>query len=412
MNWKPLKVYNQYCNKLYDYSDIYKVSETGIIMNIKRKSILKSYTHLSGYVIGSLSKNGKTKSFFIHRIVMSSFFPDENLFIDKKYFVNHKNRNPSDNRLENLEWITHKDNNLHAKNTPKPDIIKNIISKDKIEYKNTLIFISEIKHNKNYEIYSDGRVYSKRTEKFLKPSYKNGYLCISLFPENKTYLIHRLVAQEFIENPENKTYVNHIDENKQNNNYQNLEWSTPKENSMYSNSKEVYKYDKNGIFIKKYSSVKEAAKDNNIKECAISNALGDNNRYTGGGFIWRNSLIKITNKELDNINNRPNSRSLEVIQIDKKTNKEICIFKSIKEASDKLNCDSSAIVKVCLGKLKSCGGYIWKYVDETKKTSKFTEKEINIIIKEHKEGLTTKELAKKYDKSISCIQRTVKIKLN
>ena len=60
----------------------------------------------------------------------------------------------------------------------------------------------------------------------------NGYLQVGLRKnsERKFYSVHRLVAIHFIDNPENKPQVNHIDCNKQNNNINNLEWTTSKEN--------------------------------------------------------------------------------------------------------------------------------------------------------------------------------------
>ena len=56
-------------------------------------------------------------------------------------------------------------------------------------------------------------------------------LCIN--GKCKRYLVHRIVAIAFLPNPLNKAYVNHIDGNKQNSNLENLEWSTPTENSIH-----------------------------------------------------------------------------------------------------------------------------------------------------------------------------------
>lgn len=63
--------------------------------------------------------------------------------------------------------------------------------------------------------------------------FSNGYLFVSLTTDKykyKSHLVHRLVAEAFIENPLNKTDVNHIDGNKQNNKVENLEWVTRSEN--------------------------------------------------------------------------------------------------------------------------------------------------------------------------------------
>ena len=89
--------------------------------------------------------------------------------------------------------------------------------------------------NGEYYVSSWGRVKSckKGKEIILKPClHKKGYLLISLRTNKnkKTYHIHRLVAQTFIINYENKLTVNHKDGNKKNNNIDNLEWMTHQEN--------------------------------------------------------------------------------------------------------------------------------------------------------------------------------------
>lgn len=66
-----------------------------------------------------------------------------------------------------------------------------------------------------------------------KSNKHNNYISLSLKCKNgkrKKFLLHRLVAETFIENPKNYPIINHIDENKQNNNINNLEWCTQKHN--------------------------------------------------------------------------------------------------------------------------------------------------------------------------------------
>lgn len=94
-----------------------------------------------------------------------------------------------------------------------------------------------------------GAVYTrKRKGKILKPFIdgKGNYLQVTFYTEGtnkRNYLVHRLVAQEFIPNPDNKLEVNHIDGNKLNNSIDNLEWVTAKENMQHAS--------KNGLLRRK-----------------------------------------------------------------------------------------------------------------------------------------------------------------
>jgi len=87
----------------------------------------------------------------------------------------------------------------------------------------------------NYCVTKRGEVFSLYSNKFLKPVKGGGYLTLTLCEDGKkdTVLIHRLVALSFLENPENKPCVNHIDGNKINNSVDNLEWCTHKENTRH-----------------------------------------------------------------------------------------------------------------------------------------------------------------------------------
>jgi hypothetical protein len=98
-----------------------------------------------------------------------------------------------------------------------------------------------LKEDSDYLIYEDGRLFNKKANRFLAGKIDNvGYRVYGLSLEKKTQgkklqkmaYAHRLVAEYFIPNPNNLPYVNHIDENKLNNNVGNLEWVTPKENTQ------------------------------------------------------------------------------------------------------------------------------------------------------------------------------------
>lgn len=93
----------------------------------------------------------------------------------------------------------------------------------------------------NYAVSTLGNVKSVRTNRVLKPDVSNinidgvGYKRVTFSNQGKIYRfsIHRLVAKAFIENPENKLFVNHIDNDPSNNEALNLEWCTHSENMLH-----------------------------------------------------------------------------------------------------------------------------------------------------------------------------------
>ena len=142
----------------------------------------------------------------------------------------------------------------------------------------------------NYEISSLGNVKNIITGKVLKNNVKGGYYYISLTNENykKSFLVHRLVALAFIENPENKLEVNHKDKNKLNISVCNLEWMTRLENNIHrcqcikitsNKNKEVLRVDKNtNEMLEKYNSIE------------LAGTWAFNNGYTKTVHNGRNSI--------------------------------------------------------------------------------------------------------------------------
>lgn len=145
----------------------------------------------------------------------------------------------------------------------------------------------------DYIVSNFGRIKNLKNNNFLKPQdNRNGYLkvCLSKHGKVKQFLMHRLVAELFIDNPNNLPQVNHKDENKKNNNFSNLEWCTKKYNMNCGklknfHKKEIAKYE-NGYFKYKYNSLKEAAEINNLSKSSISRCCkGLQKTYVG--FTWK-----------------------------------------------------------------------------------------------------------------------------
>ena len=90
------------------------VYENGDIYNFKTNRKLKPYDNGVGYLrVGLYCGNNKHKSYYVHRLLAMCFLPK----IDNKEFINHKDGNPKNNSLSNLEWCTKSENIYHAYQT-------------------------------------------------------------------------------------------------------------------------------------------------------------------------------------------------------------------------------------------------------------------------------------------------------
>ena len=92
------------------YEGLYTVSDDGIVFSLVRNRELKPKIDRYGYKAVTLTKNGKPKYITVHRIVAMTFIPNP---LNKRC-VNHINEIKTDNRVENLEWVTVKENDNHG----------------------------------------------------------------------------------------------------------------------------------------------------------------------------------------------------------------------------------------------------------------------------------------------------------
>ena len=195
---------------------------------------------------------------------------------------------------------------------------------------------------------------------------KDGYLLVHFRKDGKEFAFkkHRLVAEAFIPNPENKSQVNHIDEDKTNNYVWNLNWMTCKENINHgthnkrcaeANSKTVYQYSLDGDFIKKWNStseiIKSGFKNAHISDCCLGKVL------TAAGYVWSYTKIDKNNFDANKIKYRFSKNV--IYQYDKDLNL-IHEWLNVQEADDNGYCDT-CIYDCCNGKQKYHRGYIWSY---------------------------------------------------
>lgn len=180
-----------------------------------------------------------------------------------------------------------------------------------------------------------GRIRNNATGRILKCHINNkGYVIVTIRARGiglcKSVKMHRLVAEAFIPNPEDKPQVNHIDGNKTNNNVNNLEWCTNSENQLHA-----------------FRVLDSTERRKAIAERNKSRVWTEEQR--------RKLSASLKGKHLGA--DSYNARSVIRLEDNK-------IYGSISEASKDVNISQSSISMVCLGRQKTASGYHWAYLKE------------------------------------------------
>lgn len=308
------------------YDDLYIVSSKGYILSTRSDNILEVSSNRDKYFEVNLKdKDGNKKKIKLHTIMARTFLKKPE---GKNIVIDHINGINTDNRLENLRYVSQSINCKNAfitgnnkgsgKIICKLDDEGNVLKRYKsildacrdngIKYagsvhrclanpksnykaggfgwrysKSNKKYIVTLQKDEvfkklvskkyklnfpQYELSNYGNLRVVKTGKFIKPRIINGYYYINLLGKKSTVTVHVLVAKIFIDPPKNvnKTIVNHIDENGLNNYYKNLEWLTVQENGAYSTGKAVHQIDMDtGKIINTFNSIGAAARAINQK---------------------------------------------------------------------------------------------------------------------------------------------------
>jgi hypothetical protein len=334
----------------------YEISNYGDLRNKTTMKISTIRPRQDGYVSTNiLYDDGVRRSILIHRLVMEVLGPENPKNMPT---VNHKNYDMADNRLSNLEWATHLEQNLHRKkcvsNTQRMRPIWKIDAdtNEKIHLygslkaaikwlkennmaitkSNSCIFdvlrgkrqiaygfkwqYDTSEHNKyddeewrdlpeyflngvsGYQVSNYGRIKTPKSTKILRGSEKipGGYLRIHI--GKNLYSVHILAALMFIENPENKPNVNHINGLKNDPRVVNLEWVTPSENGKHAYDTGLHARIKSVIAFhietkteQRFNSYRDAAKSVGLHPTTVSRCCKGVQAQTKG-YIFKHAEVE------------------------------------------------------------------------------------------------------------------------
>ena len=264
----------------------YEVSDEGQVRGLKRGRVLDPKPDKSGYTLVCLSSELGVKRLLVHRLVAAAFLPKQ----EGCNVVHHKDGNRSNNCAANLEWTTQKNNVQASRGYVKPRRPAQPIPDDT----GRLVSLSSIPELggrfSKYCVSEKGFVVSNvGTRPRVLRSYDigDGYQCVILSEQGvqTSMKVHRLVAMAFCPGrSEGRSLVNHVDQNRGNNHYSNLEWVSSSENRNHKShvrkALESIKEDlKIGIRHKEIAS-RHAVNKTTVSRVARANNLKRDNRLS------------------------------------------------------------------------------------------------------------------------------------
>ena len=220
-----------------------------------------------------------------------------------------------------------------------------------------------------YSVSTEGIVRKDTTNYILSQSIQQDYkfVTLNINGKQKRMRVHRLVAETFIDNSENKPYVNHINGNRGDNNVENLEWVTPSENTQHAvntglfisgRTRPVIQYNLDGERMATFESATEAARQTGGSQSKITMCCC-RQRETANDYQWRyyDDIQDVTKIQKRFITGKKVAQCNENGEI-------LNIYPSFKAAAEAVNGTSSAISRVCSGMNIRHKGYKWKLVDD------------------------------------------------
>jgi hypothetical protein len=163
----------------------------------------------------------------------------------------------------------------------------------------------------------------------------------------------------------------------------------------------IYQYTDNGVFVNKFETIREAAKKTKTDEEDIKNVL-EEKAYKANNFIWRNEESIFSKEELKTINRK---NVVIILKMDTDGN-VVKTYNTIQEAADDTNLSRNIIDRLTMnGQYRD--GFRYVLPNKDNKIKHLSKKEIEEIIRKNKEGKTTAELAKEYNKNVATVRRLI-----